>query len=61
TKSVELPEDLRRTLAEQSLVRAFERCSFSQRREWVVGILEAKREKTRINRIKQVVDDLTSN
>jgi hypothetical protein len=60
-KSVILPEDLQLALAQHSTARDFyEQLSYSNRKEYVLWILTAKQEKTRIDRIHKTVDKLLS-
>jgi len=59
-KIVTLPEDLKEALETLGFVGKFEELSFSQRRELVVGILDAKRAETRTKRIQKVVEQLQS-
>jgi len=56
TKTVLVPEDLRKALEEAQLLEAFEKLAFTHRKEYVVAVLEAKRPETRINRIRKTVE-----
>ena len=58
-KTVALPEDLVSALAPLDLVGKFEALSFSQRRELVIGILDAKKPETRMRRIDKVLQLFT--
>jgi Bacteriocin-protection, YdeI or OmpD-Associated/Domain of unknown function (DUF1905) len=58
-RQVTVPEDLAAALAgDAAAAKAFERLSFTHRREYVEWITEAKRDETRARRIKQTLDRL---
>ncbi len=54
-RTVELPADLARALTSAKLRRAFDRFSFSDRKEFVDSVMSAKRPVTRAARINRVV------
>ena len=53
---VEVPADLAAALAEAGLREAFDRLSFSHRREHVNAITEAKKPETRARRIAKALE-----
>ena len=59
-RTVEVPDDLSAALAEAGAREAFDRLSFSHRREHVAAIEEAKRPETRARRIANAVRMVTS-
>ena len=55
-RDADVPEDLRRALADDEVARdAFERLPRSHRREYVDWIVEAKRDETRRRRIEETL------
>jgi uncharacterized protein YdeI (YjbR/CyaY-like superfamily) len=55
-RDADVPEDLRRALADDEVARdAFERLPWSHRREYVDWIVEAKRDETRRRRIEETL------
>jgi hypothetical protein len=60
-RTVEVPQDLNVALGENPSVRAiFEKLSFTHRKEYVVWIISAKREETRLARIDKCIEMLTA-
>ena len=57
-REVEVPADLASALKKAKVLAAFEAKSFTQRKEWVRGVEEAKAAETRARRITKVVDAL---
>ncbi|WP_316784483.1 YdeI/OmpD-associated family protein [Pedobacter frigiditerrae] len=58
-KTVTLPEDLKAELAQHSNALSFyESLSYSNRKEYVLWIITAKQEKTRLERIQKTVEKL---
>lgn len=58
-REVEVPEDLADALRANEVARsAFDRLSFSHRREYVRHITEAKRPETRANRVERTIEIL---
>lgn len=59
-KNLEVPEDFREALREHPLAEdAFEKFSYSHRKEYVEWITEAKREETRQRRMDQAIEWLS--
>ena len=59
TKTVIIPPDLQSELQKTGLLDRFNGHSFTQRKEWVISVYDAKKEETRINRIKKIIDALS--
>jgi len=59
-RTVMVPSDLARALASAKLRPAFDALSFTQRKEHVGAVMEAKRPETRVARIAKVVEALRS-
>ena len=59
-RTIEVPADLAAALTEAGLREAFDRLSFSHRREHVNAITEAKKPETRARRITKALDLLRS-
>ena len=57
-REIETPEDLQKALQENKLDKAFEKLSYTHRREYVQWIEAAKKVETRENRITKAVDML---
>jgi len=58
-KTVKLPEDVEAVLLNNTLALAnFQKLSYSNRKEYVLWILTAKQEKTRIDRLTKMVEKL---
>ena len=57
-REVDVPADLASALKKAKVLAAFEAKSFTQRKEWVRGVEEAKAAETRARRIAKVVDAL---
>ncbi|NDK56885.1 YdeI/OmpD-associated family protein [Pontibacter fetidus] len=57
-KTVTLPEDLKQALKQANLEERFQKLSFTDRKEHVVAVLDAKRPETRQNRILKIVEKL---
>lgn len=60
TKTVEIPGSLLERLESEGLTSQFEALSFTNRKEYVIGILDAKRDETREKRINKVISDLST-
>lgn len=55
-RHVEVPEELRQALARQPLVaEAFEKMTYSHKKEWINWILSAKKPETRQRRIEKAL------
>ena len=52
-RTVEIPDDLIKVLKENNLLDAFNKMSYTHRKEYVNSIVEAKKEETRIRRIEK--------
>jgi hypothetical protein len=60
-RTVEVPEDLKSALKESEAVKkAFEKLSYSHKREYVNWINEAKKDETRHRRIEKLIEKLTA-
>lgn len=57
-RTVDVPEDFAAALAEAGVREAFDKLSFSHRREHVQAILDAKKPETRTRRIAKAVEML---
>ena len=57
-REVDVPADLASALKKAKVLAAFEAKSFTQRKEWVRGVEEAKAAETRARRIAKVVEAL---
>ncbi|MGC4942562.1 YdeI/OmpD-associated family protein [Kribbella sp. DT2] len=57
-RTVEIPPDLATALADAGLREAFDRLSYSHRREQVNAVLDAKKPETRARRIAKAVEML---
>lgn len=57
-REIEIPEDLQKVLKENKMDKAFEKLSYTHRREYVQWIEAAKKPETRENRITKAVDML---
>lgn len=57
-REVDVPADLASALKKAKVLAAFEAKSFTQRKEWVRAVEEAKAAETRTRRITKVVDAL---
>jgi hypothetical protein len=57
-REVELPADLRQALRAAGLEAAFDRLSYTHRKEYVKAVEEAKRPETRQRRIEQTIEAL---
>ncbi|MFE3982932.1 YdeI/OmpD-associated family protein [Nocardia tengchongensis] len=57
-RTVAVPEDLAVALAAGGVRAAFDELSYTRRREYVAGVVEAKKVETRSRRIEKVVDSL---
>lgn len=55
-RTVEVPADLAEALKNAGLTEAFEKMSFTHRKEYIVAINEAKKEETRIRRIEKTIE-----
>ena len=55
---INLPEYFKEKLVEKNLLDVFEAQSYSNRKEIVRQIMDAKKEETRYKRIGQIIDDL---
>jgi hypothetical protein len=58
---IETPADLARLLKERGLLAAFERLSYTHRKEYCRWITEAKKEETRKTRVAKAADMLARN
>src|SRR5688572_19311654 len=59
-RTVMVPSDLAKALASAKLRPAFNALSFTQRKEYVASVTEAKRPETRVAHIEKVVRSLRS-
>ena len=59
-RTVEVPEDLLAALKKAKLQSAFEKLSYSHRKEHVRSVLEAKKPETRLARIEKVIAKLSA-
>jgi hypothetical protein len=58
-RTVELPAVLQETLSQKGLLDAFEKLSYTHRKEYCRWIIEAKKEETRQSRLAKAVDMLS--
>ena len=58
TRAVDIPEDLLDRLRAAGLIDAFEKLSYTRRKEIARGVAEAKKPETRQRRIDQAIKDL---
>ncbi len=58
-RTVEVPEDLARALESAGLTQAFDKLSYTHRKEHVRAINEAKAPETRIRRIEKAIEKLS--
>lgn len=54
-RTVEIPEDLAKALANESLTEVFAKMSYTHRKEFVNAVKDAKREETRHRRIEKTI------
>ncbi len=59
-RTVDVPADFAAALADAGLREAFDRLSFSHRREHVAAIVEAKKPQTRARRIGKALEMLAT-
>lgn len=59
-RTVEVPEDLLAALKKAKLQSAFEKLSYSHRKEHVRSVVEAKKPETRLARIEKVIAKLAA-
>lgn len=57
-RTVEVPDALASMLKKNKLEAAFNKRCFTQRKEWVAGINDAKREETRDKRLNTIIETL---
>ncbi|HLP49564.1 MAG TPA: YdeI/OmpD-associated family protein [Chitinophagales bacterium] len=57
-RTIEIPLPLAAMLKKNKLEAAFNAKSFTQRKEWIVGLNDAKREETRVKRINAIIETL---
>ncbi|WP_242926126.1 YdeI/OmpD-associated family protein [Pontibacter vulgaris] len=57
-RTVTVPDDLKEALDSMGFLEVFEKLSFTQRKEAVLGVTEAKRPETRANRIGKIVEQM---
>lgn len=57
-RTVDVPADLKAALTKAKVLKAFEASSYTNRKEWVRGVEEAKAADTRARRIAKVVEAL---
>jgi hypothetical protein len=58
-RTVDVPADLATALKNAGVLAAFNKLSYTHRKEHVRSVIEAKREETRIARIQKVIDKLS--
>ena len=58
-KTVQIPDMLLDRLSSEGLVQDFETLSFTRRKEYVIGVISAKKLETREKRINKVITDLS--
>ncbi|MFE3192320.1 YdeI/OmpD-associated family protein [Nocardia sp. NPDC059240] len=58
-RTVTIPDDLAAALATAGAREAFDALSYTNRREHVTGVTEAKKPETRVRRITKIVESLT--
>ncbi|GAA4302315.1 DUF1801 domain-containing protein [Nibribacter koreensis] len=56
---IEIPEDLKKALADAQQLEAFEKMAYTHRKEYVRWVMEAKRPETRNTRITKTVERIT--
>jgi hypothetical protein len=54
-RTLEIPPDFAKRLKEEKLLVGFEKLSYTHRREYIRWITEAKKEETRLNRMRKAV------
>lgn len=59
-KTVRIPDEFKSELVKYNLLDRFNSCSFTQRKEWVIGVYDAKKEETKVSRIKKIIESLGS-
>ncbi|MEZ5288348.1 MAG: YdeI/OmpD-associated family protein [Vicinamibacterales bacterium] len=59
-REVAVPKDLKAALAKGKVLKAFEAASYTNRKEWVRGVEEAKAPETRERRIAKIVGTLAA-
>jgi hypothetical protein len=57
-RTIEIPDDLLKLLKKNKLLAAFEKKSFTQRKEWAVAVTGAKRPETRLSRLNKIIEQL---
>ncbi|MBX7171437.1 MAG: YdeI/OmpD-associated family protein [Pyrinomonadaceae bacterium] len=59
-RTVEVPADLAEALKNADLTEAFEKMSFTHRKEYVNAVIEAKKPETRLRRIEKTIEKLST-
>lgn len=59
-KTVEIPIDVKKSFKSAKLLTYFESLAYSHRKEYMMWITDAKKEETRLKRINQAIEKLTS-
>ena len=57
-RAIEIPADFRNVLKKETLLPAFEKLSYTHRKEYCRWITEAKKEETRLRRLEKAVEML---
>ena len=59
-KTVAIPTDLQVRLEKEGLLDGFESLNYTRRKEYVISVLQAKKEETKEKRIKKILADLAT-
>lgn len=59
-KTVIIPEDVKKSFKTAKILTYFESLAYSHRKEYMMWITDAKKEETRLKRIRQAIEKLTS-
>jgi hypothetical protein len=57
-RTIDVPDDLAAALAAAGMRATFDAMAFTHRKEWIRAVLDAKREETRVNRIRACVTQM---
>lgn len=57
-KAVEIPADVKKAFRTEGVLKYFESCAYSHRKEWIRWIESAKKKETRVSRIERAAEKL---